>query len=133
MTARIFVLPTQNDIIDFRLGNRPANILVREFETEAELRAYEDGIESSGDEYDRIENLKIVGSKVTYTRSSDDPEVEPIADTGEVNFDTPAEAEAFYKGLEDSEGLAAPLLIDETDDRFEQLLAWSPASSLTPS
>lgn len=127
MTARIFILPTQYDIIDFRLGNRPENILVRDFESAAEVRAYEDGINAIADEYDRIENLQATGAKVTYTHRSEDPDADARAYPAEAEFETPAEAEAYCRGLRDAEGRAAPLLIDDTDDRFEQLAAWTGA------
>lgn len=123
MTARIFLLPTQYDIIDFRLGNRPENIIVRDFATAAEVQAYRDGIDAIGDEGDRIEDLRVAGSKIAYTRRPDDPEAE--AEKTEVEFGTPAEAEAYRRGLEDAEGCLAPLLVDDTDDRFEQLLEWT--------
>lgn len=123
MTARIFVLPTQYDVIDFRLGNRPANILVRDFETAAELEAYRDGIDAIGDEDDRIENLALSGSKVSYTRRPEDPDA--AAEEVGVEFGTPGEAEAFRRGIGDAEGCVAPLIIDETDDRFEQLQDWT--------
>lgn len=125
MTIRIFVLPTQYDIIDFRLGRRPANLSVRDFNLEAEARAYRQGIDAAGDEYDRIENLEVVGSTVIYTRSSNDPDADLVAKKVERSFSTRAEVDAYCKGIDDAEGLAAPLLIDETDDRFEQLQAWS--------
>lgn len=125
MIARIFILPTQYDIIDFRLGNRPENILVRDFKTGAELQAYRDGIDAIGDADDSIENLDVTGSKVTYTRRPEDPDA--VADLAEVEFETAAEAQAFRKGINDAEGCVAPLIIDDTDDRFEQLLAWSTA------
>lgn len=125
MAIRIFVLPTQYDIIDFRLGNRPENIMVRDFDTQAEFRAYENGIEAVSDEYERIEGLHVAGTKVSYVRRTDDPEADAgMAKTVELQFRTPAEAEAYRKGVEDSEGFAAPLLVDDTDDRFDQLLAW---------
>lgn len=125
MTIRIFILPTQGDIIDFRLGNRPENILVRDFETRAELQAYQDGLDAISDAYDQIEGLQLAGSKLTYTCRSDDPDADAIANAREMEFATPAEAEACRQGIQDAEGFAAPLLIDDTDDRFEQLLAWS--------
>lgn len=128
MTIRIFVLPTQYDIIDFRLGHRPANMLVRDFENEAEAQAYRDGVDAIGDEYDRIESLEVAGSKVFHTRRSDDPDADSVTHDAEVEFSTVAEAEAYCKGLGDAEGFAAPLLIDDADDRFEQLQAWSIAS-----
>lgn len=130
MSARLFVLPTQNDIIDFRLGFRPANILVRDFASEAEMQAYQEGIAACGDEYERIDNLQVVGATLTYTRRSDDPEIEAVAGAAAVEFATPAEAEAFRQGLSDAEGLAAPLLIDATDDRFELLLEWTAESAV---
>lgn len=125
MATRIFVLQTQYDIIDFRLGHRPANFLVRDFTTKAELEAYCDGIESLGDEYDRIEDIKVLGSKVIYTHRSEDPDADVVVNTAEAAFETPSEAEAYCQGIQDAEGFAAPLVIDDTDDRFEQLLAWS--------
>lgn len=133
MTARIFVLPTQYDIIDFRLGNRPANILARDFGSAAEVLAYEEGIGSVGDETDRIENLQVTGTRVSYTRRPDDPE-NPGAksETVEVEFGTAAEAQAYRRGIEDTEGCAAPLLIDDTDDRFEQLQEWCAAAKEGP-
>ncbi|HZX33063.1 MAG TPA: hypothetical protein VFF03_17060 [Rhodocyclaceae bacterium] len=125
MAIRFFVLQTQYDIIDFRLGNRPATILVRDFATEAESRAYEDGIDAISDEYDRIDGLKVEGAKVSYARRRDDPEADIGFTEGfTVEFGTPAEAEAFCLGLGDSEGFAAPLLIDDSDDRFDQLQLW---------
>ncbi|MBS1189074.1 MAG: hypothetical protein H6R10_866 [Rhodocyclaceae bacterium] len=129
MTVRIFLLPTQGDIIDFRLGHRPANLLVRDFETEAELEAYRDGIDSVRDAYDRIENLKVVGNTVAYTRRCEDPDADAVATDTEVAFGTPAEAEAYRRGIADAEGLAAPLVVDDSDDRFEELLAWTAAGS----
>lgn len=128
MTIRIFVLPTQYDIIDFRLGQRPANLLVRDFESMAEARAYQDGVDATGDEYDRIENLEVLGSTVIFTRCTNDPDTDPVANKAEAKFSTPAEAAAYCRGIEDGEGFAAPLLIDDTDDRFEQLQAWSAAA-----
>lgn len=131
MAIRFFILQTQYDIIDFRLGNRPATILVRDFATEAESRAYEDGIDAIGDEYDRIDGLSVDGGKVCYTRRRDDPEADfGLTEAFVVEFGTPAEADAFCKGLGDSEGFAAPLLIDDSDDRFDQLQLWgcSPSS-----
>lgn len=127
MPIRIFVLQTQYDIIDFRLGHRPANFLVRDFKTGAELEAYRNGIESISDQYDRIESLKVVGSNVAYTRRSGDPEIDAVVNAVEVDFETATEAEAYCKGIGDAEGFAAPLVIDDTDDRFEQLLAWAAA------
>lgn len=128
MTARIALLRTQADIIDFRLGHRPADILVRDFATAAELAAYEDGVDAVADQYDRIEGLTVSGTTVTYTRRSDDPEAETVTAAAEVKFGTAAEAQAYCRGLEDAEGYAAPLLIDDTDERFEQLLAWAAAT-----
>ena len=134
MTVRIFVLPTQGDILDFRLGNRPATILVRDFGSVAELRAYEDGIDAVADQYDRIEQLAVAGATVTYGCRPDDPEAESglEAVAVEVALDSPAEAEAYARGVADAEGLAAPLLIDDTDDRFDQLLAWTCNGELAP-
>lgn len=129
MTASVALLRTQSDIIDFRLGHRPADILVRNFATDAELGAYEDGIDAVADQYDRIEGLTVAGTTVSYTRRSDDPEAETFTAAVEVTLGTAAEAEAYRLGLQDAEGYAAPLLIDDTDDRFEQLLAWSAATA----
>ncbi|MGE5469773.1 MAG: hypothetical protein ACM3X0_03130 [Bacteroidota bacterium] len=128
MTIRIFVLPTQYDIIDFRQGRRPENILVRDFAGAIELQAYENGIDAILDQYDRIEDLAVSGLKVVYTRRSEDPEAEAVAHAVEIEFATPAELAAYCKGLEDAEGYAAPLLVDDADDRCDQLLAWSAAS-----
>lgn len=129
MSIRVFVLPTQYDIIDFRQGNRPENILARVFETGPELLAYEDGIAAISDEYDRIEGLKVTGSLVGYRRRSEDPEIEDTPHAMEAEFKTPAEALAYCKGLEDAEGFAAPLVVDDSYDGFEQLIAWSGAES----
>ncbi|MGE5621446.1 MAG: hypothetical protein ACM3VY_00315 [Candidatus Bathyarchaeota archaeon] len=131
MTARVVLLRTQSDIIDFRLGHRPADILVRDFATTAEQGAYEDGIDAVADQYDRVEGLTVAGATVTYTRRSEDPEAETVTTAVQVKFGTAAEAEAYRQGLQDAEGYAAPLLIDDTDDRFEQLLAWSGADGCT--
>lgn len=124
MTIRIFILPTQYDIIDFRFGRRPENILVRDFATASELQAYEAGVDAIDDEYIRIRELRMIGPKVTYTRHSEDPEIEAVVTTVEREFKTPAEATTYCQGLNDTEGLAAPLMIDDTDERFTQLEAW---------
>lgn len=125
MSHRLLVLPTQYDIIDFRRGNRPENILVRHFETPAEVAAYEDGIYDISDEYDRIDNLVVDGNRVTYQRRTEDPEIETVVNALAHEFPTPAAALAYSRGLADAEGYAAPLLVDDSDDRFEQLLAWA--------
>lgn len=125
MTVRLFILPTQYDIIDFRLGNRPENIIVRDFAGEAEVEAYRDGIEAVGDEYGRIEGLAPAENVVSYTLCSEDPESEAHAKAVAREFATPAEAAAFCRGIADAEGLMAPLLVDDTDDRFELLLEWT--------
>jgi hypothetical protein len=122
MTVRIFLLPTQYDIIDFRQGNRPENLLVRDFASPAELEAYRDGIDAIVDEGDQVENLVVTGAKVSYTRRLDDPDAVPEA--VEKEFPSAAEAEAYGKGVGDAEGCVAPLLVDDTDDRFEELLEW---------
>lgn len=125
MSIRIFVLPTQYDIIDFRQGNRPENILVRAFQTRPEVLAYEDGIAAIGDEYDRIDELRTNGCVVSYRRRSEDPEIDGTAHAVEASFKTPAEALAYCKGLEDAEGFAAPLIVDDSYEGFEQLIVWS--------
>ncbi len=125
MTILVCVLRSQYDIIDFRAGRRPENILLRDFASAAELSAYEDGIYAINDAYDRIENLEIRDGKVSYTRHSEDPELDPTQTREEAEFATMAEAKAYGLGLGDAEGFAAPLLIDDTDERFEQLVAWS--------
>ncbi|MFZ2269433.1 MAG: hypothetical protein WAV95_17810 [Azonexus sp.] len=132
MSIRLCVLPTQYDIIDFRQGNRPENILVRSFQTRPEVLAYEDGIAAIGDEYDRIDELGTNGGVVSYRRRSEDPEIEGTAQAVEASFKTPAEAQAYCKGLADAEGFAAPLIIDDTDEDFEQLIAWSAAEPASP-
>ena len=131
MSIRVFVLPTQYDIIDFRQGNRPENILARIFETGPELQAYEDGIAAISDEYDRIEDLKASGGLVSYRRRSEDPEIEDTPHAVDAEFKTPAEALAYCKGLEDAEGFAAPLVVDDSYEGFEQLIAWSGAEAPT--
>ena len=125
MSIRIFVLPTQYDIIDFRQGRRPENIIVRDFDSAAEVQAYEDGINAIDDQYDRIQDLKVIGSKVIHSHRSEDPDADSVTRKAEKEFATAAEAAAYSKGLDDAEGCAAPLLIDADDDRFEQLQAWS--------
>lgn len=125
MSIRICVLPTQYDIIDFRQGRRPENIFVREFASAAEAQAYEDGIDAIDDQYDRVEELRVVDAKVIYSLRSADPEIDGQSRGAEKAFVTPAEAAAFSRGLADAEGYAAPLLVDDTDDRLGQLLAWS--------
>lgn len=125
MSIRIFVLPTQYDIIDFRQGRRPENILMRDFPTRPELLAYEEGIAAIGDEYDRIDELGTNGAVVCYKRRSEDPEIDSPVHGVAVTFTTPAEALAYCKGLEDAEGFAAPLIVDDSYEGYEQLLVWS--------
>lgn len=125
MSIRVCILPTQYDIIDFRQGRRPENILVREFASAAEVQAYEDGIDAIDDQYDRLEEIRVVGSKVIHSHRSEDPEIEGLLRVAEQAFATPAEAAAFCLGIADADGYAAPLLVDDTDERFAQLLAWS--------
>ena len=125
MSIRIFLLPTQYEIIDFRQGKRPENILVRVFQTRPEVLAYEEGIAAIGDEYDRIDELGTNGAVVCYKRRSEDPEIDGPVHGVAVTFNTPAEALAYCKGLEDAEGFAAPLIVDDSYEGFEQLIAWS--------
>lgn len=127
MSIRICVLPTQYDIIDFRQGRRPEHILVREFATPAEAQAYEDGIDAIGDQYDRIEEIRVVGNTVIYTLRSEDPEIDGQSRSAEHECASPAATVAFCLGIADAEGYAAPLLVDETDERSPQLFAWSAA------
>jgi hypothetical protein len=129
MNMRIFLLPTQYDIIDFRQGKRPENILVRDFPTRPEVLAYEEGIAAIGDEYDRIDELRTSGAVVCYTRRSEDPEIDSPVHGVAVTFNTPAEALAYCKGLEDAEGFAAPLVVDDSYEGFEQLIVWSGAEA----
>lgn len=124
MSRRLFVLPTQYDIIDFRQGRRPENILVRDFAGQPEALAYEDGIDAISDQYDRIRDLAVDGGKVVYNRCSEDPESETVVRQETAAFATAGEAAAYCQGMADAEGLAAPLLIDDSDERFGQLQAW---------
>lgn len=117
---KIFVLPTQEDVSGFQAGNNPENIVVREFITEAELDAYKQGIDIIEDEFDELEGLNVVGTKVCFTRSTDEVD---DADIEEMIFSTAAEAEACRQGIDDSEGFRCPMIIEESDAEFSALVA----------
>lgn len=53
-----------------RRGKRPTNLLVRHFITEAELTAYKAGLDCIENEFDEIDGLNVVGSKVSFTRGT---------------------------------------------------------------
>ncbi len=125
MNLRVFVLPTQYDIIDFRFGRRPENILVRDFADAKALAAYQEGLDAIGDPYERVEALSREGQTVHYTLRKEDPESETVVRTAEASFASPGEADAYCQGLSDAEGYAAPLLVDDTDERHAQLAAWA--------
>lgn len=117
---KIFVLPTQEDVATFQSGKKPENVLVREFNTEAELGAYKQGVDVIEDEFDELDGLNVVGAKVCFTRPTDENE---DADIEEMIFSTCAEAEACRQGIDDSEGFKSPMVIEESDDEFSVLAA----------
>ncbi|WP_199028437.1 hypothetical protein [Ralstonia sp. ASV6] len=114
----VFILPTQEDISQARNGVRPDNMLERKFATQNELRAYQEGIGAVEDEFDEIDGLNVVGSKVTFTRETD---ITADADIVEFVFSSPAEAEACRQGIDDALGLKGPLIVGAGNHLFPML------------
>lgn len=117
----VYVLPAQEDIAASQEGKRPTNLLVRHFATEAELTAYKAGLDCIENEFDEIDGLNVVGSKVSFTRGTKE---ENDADVSELVFSTVAEAQAFHQGIGDAEGMHAPLVIEPEDEGYAQLAAY---------
>ncbi|HBO6962534.1 TPA: hypothetical protein L4936_001140 [Pseudomonas aeruginosa] len=120
---QVLVLPAQEDIATFQQGRKPLNILLREFENSLEVDAYRDGHDAIEDLHIAVEELVVVGSKVTYNlvdSESDGDESTPH----EVTYSTPAQAEAFRLGIEDAEGFVSCLVLTEDDDGFYRLKSY---------
>ncbi len=118
---KVYVLPAQEDIANFEAGQRPTNLLVRDFANEAELVAYKDGLDCIEDEFDEIDGLNVVGCKVSFTRETDPDD---DADIVELIFDTEGEAQSCHEGIGDAEGMHAPLVVEPEDDGYEKLAAY---------
>lgn len=116
----VLVLPAQEDIATFQRGQKPLNILTAAFSTSEEVEAYRDGFEVLEGECDEIEGLVIVGSEVTYSLSVDD-----VVTTETLQCSTPAEANAFAKGVEDSEGFRSPMILTAGDEGFDRLKGYA--------
>lgn len=121
----VFVLPTQEDIARFEMGQKPGNVLWREFETVAELQAYEAGVEHIEDEFDEIDGIERDGLWVAVTRSEG---------VDRFDFVTEAAAEAFMQGVTDAEGFQAPKLVGRYDAGFLRLadLGYAPSGGPRP-
>jgi hypothetical protein len=120
---QVLVLPAQEDIATFKQGRKPLNILLREFDSSLEVDAYHDGHDAIEDLHIAVEELIVVGSKVTYNlvdSEADGDESTPH----EVSYATPAQAEAFRLGLEDAEGFVSCLVLTEDDDEFYRLKSY---------
>ena len=124
----VFVLPAQEDITSFHAGKSPTNLLVRHFANEAELDAYKNGMECLEDQFDEIDELNVVGNKVSFIRPTDDEDDD--ADVTELVFSSPAEAQACREGIEDAEGMQAPLIVESDDPGYDRLAACEAARAV---
>jgi hypothetical protein len=108
----VFVLPTQEDVASMNAGKRPGNVLWREFDTAAELKAYADGIDAIEDEFDTPDEISVKGRSVVLVRDGA---------VMTVQLDDAASAVAFRQGAEDSEGFRSPRVVGRDDDWFAKL------------
>ncbi len=79
-------------------------------------------------EFDEIDELNVVGNKVSFIRPTDDEDDD--ADVTELVFSSPAEAQACREGIEDAEGMQAPLIVESDDPGYDRLAACEAARAV---
>ncbi|WP_296277285.1 hypothetical protein [Pseudomonas sp. UBA7530] len=87
---QVLVILTQEDIATFRMGKKPHNVIESDFATQAELDAYVSGFDVYDDAEVGLEELNVIGSKVTFNVIEGNSVIEHHCE----EFSTPAEAEA---------------------------------------
>lgn len=121
---QLFVLGGMEDLVALRSNGNP-NFQARAFSSKEELGAYKCGYHLLEDPREKVEGLRIEGSKAHYTlRDGVGVQSRPL----EVDFGTPGAAKAFSQGISDANASKHNLLIGAGDPSFDYLVALQAAA-----
>jgi hypothetical protein len=120
----VIVVPTAEEQAKIANGQEPdvSNIFSREFDTEAELQSYIEGLEGLPDcmEYEVIKDKGL-----TVVLSFD-------GDETSITFSNEAEKKAYFSGLEDADGWVSPMKLEEDDEGYAELTVLMSSSAPKP-
>jgi len=116
---QVFVLPSQEDIATFLSGAKPANVLVRTFDSADAVNAYRSAHGAYLDIHEALQQVCVNGLVVTHWIAEGDD----IPFPRDTTFETKEAAMAFAQGLKDFEGFAAPMVVtSEQPEDFGRLV-----------